>query len=293
MRICIITDNKNSHASCQFEKELSLAGHKPFFASWKNIYFEGNTLLLDKKVSLKKFDAVIVRASSTSATPLSLVLDYCIQNNIRLLNKTFYLRYQTIHKLRQQSLFEASKIPCLKTIYGENESYSSLKKTLGASFVAKLANGSLGKQVFKITSKKEFDKFIGERKRDKKIYLFQKFYSTTGDFRVFVIGKKVFGPVKRIAPKGEWRTNVRGASHMRADKKEVVLKLAKLFAKKTDIEFAGIDILIDSSQKPRIIEINTMADFKVFDKIYPEIKIARETIRLLQDSLAQKTFLEK
>lgn len=286
MRICLISDNKNSYASRQFKKEALSSGHKFFFTSWKNIYFEGNTLLLNKKVALKNFDTVIVRASSSSATPLSLVLDYCINNNIRLLNEAFYLRYQTIHKLRQQSIFEAKKIPCLKTVYGEKESYAALKKTLGVPFVAKLANGSLGKQVFKINSKKDFGTFIRERKSDKKIYLFQKFYSTTGDFRVFAIGKKIFGPVKRIAPEGEWRTNVRGASHVRGANKEAVLGLAKLFIEKTGIEFAGIDILIDSSQKPRIIEINTMADFKVFDKVYPKIRIAKKTIALLENSLS-------
>ena len=293
MRICIISDNKNTYSSRQFEKEAHSSDNEFFFASWENIYYEGATLLLNKHVSLNKFDTVIVRASSASATPLSLILDYCTYNNIRLLNKNFYLRYQTIHKLRQQSIFEAKKIPCLKTVYGEKESYSSLKKTLGVPFIAKLANGSLGKQVFKINSNKDFQKFISDRKKDTRVYLFQKFYSTTGDYRVFVIGKKAYGPVKRIAPLGEWRTNSSGAKHERADKNKPVLKLAQLFVDNTGIEFAGIDILIDSSGKPRIIEINTMADFRVFDKVYPEINIAKKTIAFLHKSLSQKTFLEK
>ena len=59
-----------------------------------------------------------------------------------------------------------------------------------------------------------------------------------------------------------------------------MLNFAKKIIEKTSLEFAGLDILIDSTGKPRLIEINTMACFKVFDKIYPEINIAKKTIAL-------------
>lgn len=281
MRICIITDNKKSHSSKKFEEEALSRKDRIFFATWKGISFNGTSFLLNKKIHLKKFDSVILRSSSTSPLPLSLILDYCVHNNIRLLNKSFYLRYQSVNKLRQQSIFKEKKIPCLKTVYGEKQSYSSLKETLGVPFVSKLANGSLGRQVFKINSKRDFDKFTSERKKDRQLYLFQKFYPSMRDYRVFIVGRKVFGPVKRTAPEGEWLTNIKGSRHERAEEKKQVIKLAKAFTLKTNIEFAGLDILIDSSGKPRMIEINTMACFKIFDRIFPEINIAKETLRLL------------
>lgn len=284
MRICLITDNKKSYSTNSFLKEARLAGKDITLASWQNILFNSdkNSLILNKKIPLNKFNAVILRSSKTSLTPSSLVLDYCEHNNIRLLNKCFYLRYQSVNKLRQQVIFKIKKIPYLKTLYGENLSFGLLKKELGIPFVAKFAQGSLGKQVFKISSLKEFSNFIIKRKLDKQLYLFQKFYKTDGDYRVFIVGEKVFGPVKRIAPEGEWKTNIRGTKHKRAEQEKRVLNFAKKIIEKTSLEFAGLDILIDSTGKPRLIEINTMACFKIFDKIYPEINIAKKTIALFR-----------
>lgn len=283
MRICIISDNKNSYSSKKFLKEARASGIKVFFTSWKNILFDSarKTIVLGSKFRLKIFDAVILRSSETSLTPSNLVVEHCEYNNIRLLNKYFYLRYQSVNKLHQQLIFQTKKIPCLKTIYSENISFSFLKKELGSPFVAKIASGSLGKQVFKINSKKKFLRFIQERAGDRQLYLFQKFYKINADYRVFIVGENVFGPMKRIAPKGEWRTNVYGSISKRVEEKKQLLKFAKTIAKKTHLEFAGLDILIDSSGKPRIIEINTMACFKVFDKVYPEINIAKKIIESL------------
>jgi len=117
MRICLITDNKKSYSTKNFLKEARLAGKSITIASWQNILFNSdkNSLLLNKKISLDKFDAVILRSSKTSLTPSSLVLDYCEHNNIRLLNKCFYLRYQSVNKLRQQVIFKIKKITYLKT----------------------------------------------------------------------------------------------------------------------------------------------------------------------------------
>lgn len=278
MHICVITDNTASYSSIRLFEEARAANAKMTFVPWKNIFFNKEGLLLCAKTPLKKFDAVILRSSVTSLTPSILIVEYCKHHNIRLLNEKFYFRYQTVNKLRQQLIFQIKKIPCLKTFYGENVSFSFLKKEFGLPFIAKLATGSLGKQVFKISSNKKFESFFRQQKDDKQLCLFQKFYPIDADYRVFIIGKKVFGIVKRIAPRGEWKTNMRGARHERAEKKEQLLNLARSVAKKTGIEFAGVDILIDSAGKPRVIEINTMATFKVFDEVYPEINVAREVI---------------
>jgi RimK family alpha-L-glutamate ligase len=284
MRICKITDKNNSYASKRFLRETSFGKTEIILASRKNFLFDSTKekLFLNKKIPLENFDAVILRSPEFSLMPGNFIVDYCEHKKIRLLNKKFYLRFQTINKLRQQLLFQMFNIPSLKTVYDETASFISLKTKLGLPFVAKLVNGSLGKQVFKITSKKEFSKFIQKREKDKEAYLFQKFYKTDGDYRVFVIGKEVFGPVKRIAPRGDWRSNVNGAAHERAEGKKQVLRLAKNLLKKTGIEFAGIDVLIDQRGAARLIEINTMAQFKVFEEVFPEINIAQKTIELLR-----------
>jgi ribosomal protein S6--L-glutamate ligase len=286
MRICIITDYKESYSSKKFLREAADLGIKTSFFEWKTIVFEGNKLGFssNKKIFLDDFDAVILRSSITSLTPSSLVVNYCKHKKIRLLNENFYLLHQSVNKLIQQFIFQTKKIPCLKTVYGENLSFTYLKSKLGLPFIAKLAKGSLGKQVLKINSQSNFLRFIRERKKDKQLYLFQKFYKISDDYRIFVIGKSVFGSLKRTAPKGDWRTNIRGSKHEKAENKQV-LEIGKVLLERTNIEFAGLDILIDPSGKPRIIELNTMACFRVFDRINPEINIAKKVIQLLKKSV--------
>jgi RimK family alpha-L-glutamate ligase len=286
MRICKITDEIDSYASSRFRREALVNNIKIVFAARKDFFFDSSKdkLFLNKRSPLDKFDAVILRSPEISLMPGNFIVDYCEHKKIRLLNKKFYLRFQSMNKLRQQLLFQMFHISSLKTIYSEAASFIFLKTRLGLPFVAKLANGSLGKQVFKINSPKEFVKFIQERKRDKQIYLFQKFYATDGDYRVFIVGKEVLGPVKRMAPRGDWRSNIKGATHERAEENKQVLQLAKEVLKKTGIEFAGLDILIDKKGAARMIEMNTMAHFKVFDEVFPEINIAKKIIQLLKKS---------
>ena len=286
MRICIITDSASSDASQRFLKESSALGVAITFVKWKNIFFNGETgdVFFDIKsqISIKNFDAVILRSSTSSLTPLALLVEYCQLKNIRLLNGAFYLRYQSVNKLRQQMLFSSKNIPCLKTIYGESAPFPYLKKGLSLPFVAKIANGSLGKQVFKICSENEFNIFIRQRKRDHQLYIFQKFYKIPFDYRVFVVGKKVFGPVKRIAKKGEWKTNTIGSRNERVAMNKKIAIIAKEIITKVGLEFGGLDILIDSKGVARIIEINTMAQFSVFESVFSEINIAKKTIELLK-----------
>lgn len=288
MHICIIADDVSVYSKKRFLKEAAKAGHTLSFVSWKRLTFNGerDTLSTGKNVLLEDFDVVILRSSADAITPLHLVVEYCKDKKICLLNSTLYDRLKHTNKLNQQVVFRAHNIPCLETLYGERLNFSSIKGSLGLPFVAKIAIGSHGKQVFKIRSSQEFSQFTEDRKQDRQLYLFQKYHKISGDYRVFVIGKNVFGAVKRIAPKGEWRTNVRGSLHERAEGEKRVMVLARSIGEKLGVDFAGLDILIDSTGKARVIEINTTAQFHVFEKIFPEINIVEKTLELLKQKAA-------
>lgn len=283
MHICVITGNPNAHSSKRFLEEAKNAKHKLYFTSWKKLVFDGktNTISINQKIPLDIFDAIILRSAVNSVTPIGLVVEYCQNKNIVLLNEHLYSHLQNTNKLFQQALFQTNNIPCLETLYGENLTFSFLKKNLGAPFVAKIVNGSLGKQVFKINSPKNLAQFLKVARKDHQPCIFQKYYSVACDYRAFILGKNVFGSVQRIAPKGEWKTNIKGAKHKRVSETSV-LKLVKLVGEKLNADFVGVDILIDSVGQARVIEINTMAGFKVFEEVFPEINIAQKTIKLLE-----------
>lgn len=289
-KICILTENQNSYASQRFQKEAADAGLIAVCIRWSELRYESENgeLLTRNNISFKDFDGAILRGDSTSITPLNLITGYLRQNHIPFINDVFYSKNQTVNKLRQSLLFQSKDIPSLQTIYGEQLSLSFLQKSLGLPFIAKLIRGSLGLQVFKITSKEDFSFFLSCRRTDKEPYLFQKYYPIQYDYRVMIVGNEVLGAVKRTPKNGEWRTNLHGSHHERAENMEAALLLAKSLREKTDIEYAGVDILIDDAGHARIIEINTMAQFKVFEKVFPEFNIAQKTLALLRIKMEEK-----
>lgn len=288
--ICLLSEDQDSYAPRRFQEEASSLGLNITFTRWSDLYYdsEQGKIFTQNDSPLESFSGIILRGDNTSLTPLNLITSYCRHNDIPLLNEHFYFKNQTTNKLRQAILFQSEDIASLRTIYGEHLDFSFLKENLGLPFVAKLTHGSLGLQVFKIESKGDFLAFLEQRRIDKEQYLFQRYYPIQSDYRVMIIGDESFGAVRRIPRKGEWKTNLSGSTHERAEEMADVLFLAQSLGKKTRLEFAGVDILIDSLGNARVIEINTMAQFKVFEKVFPEINVARKTLLFLQNKIKEK-----
>ena len=84
------------------------------------------------------------------------------------------------------------------------------------------------------------------------------------DLRVVVAGGKVVGAAKRIAPPGEWRTNVAlGASSVETSPSPVALKLALAAAGASGLDLVGIDLLPTGPGGFCVIELNAAVDFGV------------------------------
>jgi [lysine-biosynthesis-protein LysW]---L-2-aminoadipate ligase len=83
------------------------------------------------------------------------------------------------------------------------------------------------------------------------------------DLRVVVAGGMVVGTAKRIAPPGEWRTNVAlGASSVETTPPPVALSLAAAAARASGLDLAGIDLLPTGPGGFCVIELNAAVDFK-------------------------------
>jgi glutathione synthase/RimK-type ligase-like ATP-grasp enzyme len=73
---------------------------------------------------------------------------------------------------------------------------------------------------------------------------------------------KVVGAAKRIAPPGEWRTNVAlGASSVGTVPPPVAMKLAVAAANVSGLDLAGVDLLPTGPGGFYVIELNGAVDF--------------------------------
>jgi len=87
--------------------------------------------------------------------------------------------------------------------------------------------------------------------------------------------------MKRIAPKGEWRTNyAQGASCMPyqldTGTKEVVLKITK----EIGIEVAGVD-LFPTRKGLYLLEVNACPGWKAFETAFPHISVSKSIVEYI------------
>jgi len=248
---------------------------------------------------ISDFDAIIPRSPNFTlrvrnkkitgrfGTLLRLIIEFAKNKRIFVLNSQFFGSYQSLDKLAQQFFLTQNKLPGLDSYFFASRETQKNQKALHLPFVVKNTKGSLGLGVYKITSAEELQSCLKKSYRNKNNLLFQKYYKIKHDYRVLVVGNKALGVMMRSASGKEWRTNVHlGGLPGRAPKAEeaALTILAKKTVRKMHLDYAGIDILKDNSTF-RIIEVNSLAQFKGFEKLFPKTNIACEVIKLAEEEV--------
>jgi len=77
------------------------------------------------------------------------------------------------------------------------------------------------------------------------------------DLRVFVVGGRVLGAIERIAPAGDWRTNVAIGGVARAvDLPASLAAMAVQAASAVGADYAGVDLLPARDGSTCVLEVN-------------------------------------
>ena len=144
---------------------------------------------------------------------------------------------------------------------------------LGLPVVAKLADGSQGREVFLLETVENIVEF--QQKYYAHAHLYQKFIAASKgkDIRVFVIGDEVYAAMLRYNP-NDFRSNI--AIGGTAEKFEINNDIKELCIAATRImglDFAGLDILLGKDGEPYICEVNSNAMFTALSQVC-EVNIA-------------------
>lgn len=157
---------------------------------------------------------------------------------------------------------------------------------LGLPLVAKEISSHRGEGVVLVNSKQDLAEVI--IRRPDKNFIFQQYVPTQEEYRVLVLGETI-GAFEKKTPtvKGEFRGNVAlGAKEefyepdsIPDDYKAICLKAARVVG----IQIAGVDLLVDNSDKPWVLEVNRGPGFTYDDPASPEIKnLANYFVQLLE-----------
>ena len=167
--------------------------------------------------------------------------------------------------------------PIIKTlasplVYTPELSESNLKfldhviDELGLPLVAKRVYGSLGEGVYLINTKDNLIDFYKSKYRDP--LLFEEYISSSKgrSLRALVIDNKVIGIIERNNP-SDFRSNYGNTNFStKYENQQKCWDFAEKISQKLNIEYAGIDFLLDENEDPILCEINSNAFFEEFEK---------------------------
>lgn len=279
-------------------KEAERKGH--FVKTIKSNEFDfilrkGKFIAKNENITPENFDAFIVRGISKKyvfnntefniSTEAMLFLKY-IKNS----GKKIFVDEKLIIQPQIASKMSTALDLALADISYPNtwqfQSFDALIKNLNElSFpiIVKDPTGRKGENIYKFDSQEEMIKSIKEIAGESEYlpYLFQEYLPCDGDIRVFVVGYKAIGAMKRFKIRNDFRSNIsQGAEAEIYQLNEKLTSIAEKAAKVTKTEIAGVDI-IESNGKYYVIEVNRAPQFKGFYQ-YTKINPAEAIIEYIE-----------
>ncbi|MCU7787991.1 RimK family alpha-L-glutamate ligase [Pyrobaculum sp. 3827-6] len=173
----------------------------------------------------------------------------------------------TLARLRASGL----PVPRTKVLFGEAE------VEVGERAIVKTASGSWGRKVALVTAPEEVRLLM--RSAENEVFLLQEMIGTGEDIRVFIIGERAVAAMRRIPPRGDWRSNAARGGRTEPQQIDGELEdLAVKAARSVGAFYAGVDILI--GDRLYVNEVNGIPEFKALMKT-TGVDVARLLIEAL------------
>jgi RimK family alpha-L-glutamate ligase len=247
----IVTGNKATHINI---KELVITSSK-----------EGFDVLYNNK-SILEFDAFILRSAYRSLkNEMCVIANFLLKNNKTIIDAVIGENY-IAGKVYESYLLSQNKIatPLTMQIFLDKNKDKIFQK-IDFPIITKPIVGSKGRGVQKINNQKELDNFNIIKDNDK--YLFQEYIPISYDIRVFVVGDKALGAMKRFVQADDFRSNASlGSKVEKTELTESLRKIAIEAVSAYKYEVAGVDIVIHNG-KEYVLEVNNAPQWMAFKKV--------------------------
>jgi RimK family alpha-L-glutamate ligase len=197
----------------------------------------------------------------------------------------------TKDKLYAHQIFAEKSIPTPKTMLVKHPVNSGLiGKEIGWPAIVKIMAGSYGKGVYKVDSKTHFTDFIDFAhgiKTDEAIIVQEYMNTKPGeDLRVFVVGDRVLGAMKRSSKDGSFKANItRGGSGENYPLTSEIEDIALRVCRSLELEVAGVDLLFGPDGF-LVCEANSAPGFEGFERA-TGLNVAKTIIDYSRSKLAK------
>jgi len=215
-------------------------------------------------------DVIIPRTGSGTGYFGFAILRHLERLGIPTVNPSYAIE-ATKDKLYAHQIFAEKSIPTPKTMLVKHPVNANLvDREIGWPAVVKIMAGSYGKGVYQVTSKSRFQDFIEFAhgiKTDEAIIVQEYVDTHPGeDLRVFVVGDRVLGAMKRSASDGSFKANItRGGVGENYPLTPEIEDLALRVARSLDLQIAGVDLLFGQDGF-LVCEANSAPGFEGFER---------------------------
>lgn len=191
--------------------------------------------------------------------------------------------YQTATAELHKQVEEGINFP-KTTVIVDDDSLEEALSDFEFPVIIKNSYAHRGLGIHKVDSLKEAEDVVGEDKKSKS-FLIREFIPNDGDIRVFTIGFKAIGAMRRIPPKDDFRSNISvggTAESFDLNRNPQIREIAEKMAKINRTQIAGVDVMIHKETKePYVLEINRSPQFAGLEK-YTGINVASKIIRYFE-----------
>lgn len=267
-------------------------------ASFADVEYEtggGNVVIKIAGRDVAEYDVVYLRLVGKRYEDAALVVQYCREEGVRLVDRTYeidgIIRIPLPKSVETKLLVDAG-LPVPKTYFGRTKKMGEVVDRLfGFPFVIKGTTGKQGHAVWSPRNREELDKMVKkftpmERKGEAR-FLAQEFVRASQRNRVFIIGEKAIAGITRPTRwrkrfikkvKGEFPESVRGSLNpIPEEDKKIALGAAKALG----VEIGGADILTDDfTGKKYVLEVNSAPRWAALVRD-TGIKVEEEIIKYL------------
>ena len=287
MNIFILSRNKNLYSTSRLVEAGNKLGHNvrvvDYMRCYMNITSRKPTIFYGGE-SLGKVDAVIPRIGASNTfygtavvKQFEMMDSYCVNTSYAIANSRDKLR-------SLQILAEAGINMPITGFASHTKDIEGVIESVGSTpLIMKLLQGTQGQGIVLAETRKAAESVMSAFRQLDADIMVQEFIKESGgkDIRAFVVGDEVVASMKRIAPEGEFRSNVhRGGTMEKVQLTPEEENMAVNASRILGLSIAGVD-LMRSNRGPLILEVNSSPGLQGIETC-SEVDVAEKIILHIQ-----------
>ena len=287
MNIFILSRNKNLYSTSRLVEAGNKLGHNvrvvDYMRCYMNITSRKPTIFYGGE-SLGRVDAVIPRIGASNTfygtavvKQFEMMDSYCVNTSDAIANSRDKLR-------SLQILAEAGINMPITGFASHTKDIEGVIESVGSTpLIMKLLQGTQGQGIVLAETRKAAESVMSAFRQLDADIMVQEFIKESGgtDIRAFVVGDEVVASMKRIAPEGEFRSNVhRGGTTEKVQLTSEEENMAVNASRILGLSIAGVD-LMRSNRGPLILEVNSSPGLQGIETC-SEVDVAEKIILQIQ-----------